>query len=195
MAKIILASSNEQSTGQTSEASRKSLSLRSYLISAMILVFVALIAYLPIFIRTEKFFGDAYCYLSLAKGLKGLQYSLISYGHLKFLPVYPLAILLLNTVSGGLLSYVVSAKLITMISLIVTSILVFNLAFHCTRNYLLSIFGGGHNCNISNIYLYKRNYNFGSAFYGSGDRLFQVCLPRKIPLGLVYRRPGDIDAL
>ena len=133
---------------------------RRHIAWAIVLAIIAILVYLPALLRTDKFYGDAYSYLFLAKGLRSFQYHLIYYRHLKFLPLYPLAIFFVHSLSFGFLNYVFSAKLVTMISLIASSILVFDFVWHYTGNYAIGIMGGGHYCHISNLYLYSREYNF-----------------------------------
>jgi len=119
-----------------------SLNWKSYAFSVVFLTFAGLIIYSPSYFIIGKFYGDAYSYLSLAKGLGHFQYFLPFERHLKFMPAYPLSILSLNLVSLGLIGYISAAKLVSMLSLIAVAVLVFDFILFQTRDYRISILGG-----------------------------------------------------
>ena len=118
------------------------LNWKSYAFSVALLTFAGLIIYSPSYFIVEKYYGDAYSYLTLAKGLRHFHYILPFERHLKFMPAYPLSILSLNLLSLGLIDYISSAKLVTMLSFMAAAVLIFDYILFQTRNYRLAILGG-----------------------------------------------------
>ncbi len=115
---------------------------RKYIYSTVIIIFLGTIAYMPSVLITRFFITDSYCYMILAANLSGLRYSLENYLHLKYLPAYPGAIFIINFLSAGFTGYLYSAKLVSMLSLIATSLLVFDFMFRHLRSNGLALFAG-----------------------------------------------------
>jgi len=113
-----------------------------YRYSILAIIILGVIAYLPPVLMIQHFFSDSYCYLTLAKGIRTLSYSLEFHRNLKYLPFYPITIFLVNSLSLGLFGYVSSAKLVSMCSLIACSCLVFDFCFYETRSYRLPLLAG-----------------------------------------------------
>ncbi len=115
---------------------------RQYIYSMSALILVGIAAYLPAVLLSQNFIADSYCYLTLAEGLRSFSYSLPEFRHLKYLPFYPALISLLNFPGAGREVYLISAKLISMFSLIGVSLLVFDFLFGELRSLRLAFLAG-----------------------------------------------------
>ena len=115
---------------------------RNYRYSMLGIILLGIIAYLPAMVMIHKFYSDSYCYLTLAKGLRGFSYSLLAHRNLKYLPVYPISIFLVNALSLGSLGYLYSAKLVSMFSLLATACLVFDFSYDPSRSDRFPLLAG-----------------------------------------------------
>jgi len=100
----------------------------------LLIIAAGVVAFLPSFLCSRNFLADAFYYLTLAKGLP-FKYSLPSYAHFKYLPAFPALILLSHLLTGRLIDFMNAAKLVSMLSLIATSVLVFDFVYYRLRSF------------------------------------------------------------